>query len=270
MRQYMFAILVCCVGCTDTRSSTPTAALAVNPQFSLSGAVQDTAFRPLPDVNIEVVGGPRNGTNATTNASGRYVLPGTFTDTVSLRASKDGYVPVVKSYSATSTSGSQDLSFSLEQTTTSANIAGEYTLTLSADPSCVDLPAVAKTRSYPATITREASNWSSQFYKISLNGGTFYPSNVNDSLTAGVAGSFARVVSFDYGIGIAEQVAPSTYVSIWGQSIAEITGATISGIWSGGFEYCEGSGAGPGFYRCSPPPTAYCEAANHRLTLTKR
>ena len=58
-----------------------------------------------------------------------------------------------------------------------------------------------------------------------------------------MAGAFASVMSFDYGIGIAEQVAPSTYVSIWGASNAEIIGATISGVWSGGFEYCEGSGA---------------------------
>jgi hypothetical protein len=142
-------------------------------------------------------------------------------------------------------------------------------LMLSADASCTDLPAIARTRSYLATIAREPSMWSSQFYKISLNG-TFYPSNLNNSLTVGVAGSFARVASFDYGIGIAEQVAPSTYVSIWGQSDVEITGTTISGVWSGGFEYCEGPGAGPGFYRCSPRPTAYCEAANHRLTLTRR
>ena len=269
MRRYMFAILVCCLGCTDHDSRTPTAPLPVNPQFSLSGIVQDTAFRPLADVNIEVVGGPRDGANATTNASGRYVLPGTFTETVSLRASKAGYVPVVKSYSP-SISGAQDLSFSLEPATPSANIAGEYTLTLSADSTCANLPAVARTRSYAATIAREASSFSSQFYKISLSGGTFYPSNLNNSLTVGVAGSFASVRSFDYGIGIAEQVAPSTYVSIWGASKAEIIGATISGVWSGGFEYCEGSGAGPGFYRCSTPPMAYCEGPNHRLTLTKR
>jgi len=102
------------------------------------------------------------------------------------------------------------------------------------------------------------------------NAGTFYPSNLNNSLTAGVAGSFARVMSFDYGIGITEQVAPNTYVSIWGQSNAEISGPTISGVWSGGFEYCENSGAGPRFYRCSPQPTAYCEAPNHRLTFVRR
>ena len=268
MRRCLFAILVCSLGCSDSNPAVPT--VPANPEFSLSGMVHDTAFRPLANVIIEVVGGPRNGANATTDPSGRYAFSGTFTSTVSLRASKDGYVPVVKSATASVTSGPQDLSFSLEQIASSANIAGEYTLTLSADASCTDLPAVARTRSYPATITRDASSLSSQFYKISLNAGIFYPSNLNSSLTAGVAGSAVRVMSFDYGIGIAEQVAPNTYVSIWGQSNAEISGPTISGVWSGGFEYCEGSGLGPGFYRCSPRPTAYCEASNHRLTLTRR
>ena len=79
-------------------------------------------------------------------------------------------------------------------------------------------------------------------------------------------------MSFDYRIGVTEQIAPSPYVSIWGQSNAEISGLilAISGVWSGGFEYCEGSGAGPGVDRCSPQPTAYCEAANHRLTLVRQ
>ena len=268
MRRYLFAVLVCSLGCSDSHPAAPTA--PVNPEFSLSGMVSDTAFRPLASVTVEVVGGPRNGANATTDASGRYTFSGTFTNTVSLRASKDGYVPTLRSATANPTSGPRDLSFSLEQIAPSANIAGEYTLTLSADASCTELPAIARARSYPATITREPSSLSSQFYKISLNAGIFYPSNLNNSLTVGVAGSFARVMSFDYGIGIAEQLAPNTYVSIWGQSNAEISGPTISGAWSGGFEYCEGSGTGPGFYRCSPQPTAYCEAANHRLTLTRR
>jgi hypothetical protein len=268
MRRYLLTILVGSLGCSGSNPAAPTA--PVDPEFSLSGTVHDTAFRPLVNVTIEVFGGPRNGVNATTDASGHYAFSGTFTNTVSLRASKDGYVPVIKSAAASSTSGPQDLSFSLEQIAASANIAGEYTLTLAADASCAELPAIARTRSYPATITREASTLSSQFYKISLNAGTFYPSNLNNSLAAGVAGSFARVTSFDYGIGIAEQVAPNTYVSIWGQANAEISGPTISGVWSGGFEYCEGSGTGPGFYRCSPRPTAYCEAGNHRLTLTRR
>jgi hypothetical protein len=268
MRRYVFAILVCSLGCSDGNPTAPTA--PVNPEFSLSGTVFDTAFRPLPNVIIEVVGGPRNGANATTDASGRYALTGTFTNTVSLRASRDGYVPVIRSATANSTSGPQDLSFSLEQIAASTNIAGEYTLTLSADASCTELPAIARMRSYPVTITREASSLSSQFYKISPTAGTFYPSNLNNSLNAGVAGSFVRVMSFDYGIGLVEQVAPNTYVSIWGASNAEIRGPTISGVWSGGFEYCEGAGTGPGFFRCSPRPMAYCEAVNHRLTITRR
>jgi hypothetical protein len=93
---------------------------------------------------------------------------------------------------------------------------------------------------------------------------------LNNRLSVGVSGSFARILSFDYGIGIAEQVAPSTYVSIWGEANADIAGPTISGVWAGGFEYCEGSAAGPGFYRCTPRPVAYCEAPHHRVTLTKR
>lgn len=112
MRRYLLAILLG-LGCSDSHPAAQTA--PVNPEFSLSGTVHDTAFRPLVNVTIEVFGGPRNGVNATTDASGHYAFSGTFTNTVSLRASKDGYVPVIKSAAASSTSGPQDLSLSLEQ-----------------------------------------------------------------------------------------------------------------------------------------------------------
>jgi hypothetical protein len=166
--------------------------------------------------------------------------------------------------------GPQETFFWIEPTLGSPDIAGEYTLTLTADNSCTHLPVVARTRIYTARVVAVPSSLSSNSYNIALSGADFYPSNVNNRLSVGVSGSFARIFSFDYGIGIAEQVAPSRYVSIWGGANAEITGSMISGVWSGGFEYCEGPGAGPGFYRCDPEPTADCQALQHSVTLTRR
>jgi hypothetical protein len=270
MRRIGFAILVSCgAGCADSSSRPQPTAPSIIPEYSLSGVVQDSAFRPIADVTVDIIEGARTGARATTDPSGRYTFLGTFRETIALRASKDGYVPAVKTYSTTY-GGSQVLVFSLEPISPSANIAGEYTLILTADNSCTDLPALVRTRTYTATIAPSPSSLSSNFYTIALSGAEFYPSNLNNSLGVGVSGSFARILSFDYGIGIAEQLAPSTYVSIWGEANAQVIGSTISGEWSGGFEYCEGSGTGPGFYRCSTRPAAYCEASNHRVTLRRR
>ena len=56
----------------------------------LQGAVQSSAFQPLPDVTVEVLNGPSAGLTARTDASGAFSFAGTFDRTESFRASKDG------------------------------------------------------------------------------------------------------------------------------------------------------------------------------------
>lgn len=237
-------------------------------QYSLGGFVSETAFRPIPDVTIEVVEGMRVGVLAVTDERGQFQLPGSWSGNIVLSASKGGYRPATQTYE-TRYPGPQNLGFTLEPDTPSPNISGTYTLTFVADSECTELPAVARSRIYTATIRPSPFSTSANQYVAELSGANFYPSNVNRSLGIGVAGADGRVSTFDYALGIAEELAPSTYVHVWGVADVSVQGGTISGPLSGGFEYCEGSGLGPGFYRCSARPLV-CERQRHRLSLTRR
>src|SRR5262245_43990636 len=75
---------------TPVQATPPPVAPAVQ-DFRLSGAVSDTANRPLAGSKVEVMEGPRAGTFATTDESGRFSMAGTFTGNITLSASKDGY-----------------------------------------------------------------------------------------------------------------------------------------------------------------------------------
>ena len=61
--------------------------------FVVRGAVNDTAFRPVGQARLEVVDGPQAGAVTTSDESGGYAFTTTFTESFTLRASKDGYVP---------------------------------------------------------------------------------------------------------------------------------------------------------------------------------
>jgi hypothetical protein len=108
-----------------------------------------------------------------------------------------------------------------------------------------------------------------QFQAV-LGGATFFPRS--DNFFIGVAGTVARF-SFDLdedGTSIAEELAPSTYVAIWGAGDLSVSGTTMSGSLSGTFEYCASPSAASGnFYRCPIEPER-CWSRNHRLTLVPR
>jgi hypothetical protein len=261
------SLLAGACGSSPSAPASPTAPTAPI-QYSLSGFVSDTAFRPIPSVTIEVVEGSGAGVRAVTDERGQFQLPGSWSGGIVLRASKDGYRPRTQTYE-TKYAGPQSVGFTLELDAPSPDISGTYTLTFVADSACTELPAVARSRTYTATIKPSSFSASANQYVVALSGATFYPSNANDSLGIGIAGTYGRVTTFDYGIGVAEELAPSTYVHIWGVADVSVQGATISGPLSGGFEYCQGSGLGPGFYRCGAKPVV-CERPLHRITLTRR
>lgn len=262
------AFAIMCLGCGEATLPVQPTSLQPVREFSLWGLVHDTAFQPIAEARVEVVEGPRTGVVATTDISGRYALPGVFLDTIAVRASKDGYIAVTKTYQ-TAYPGPQALSFSMELIAPSVNIAGEYTVMLTADSTCTELPDPARMRTYTATIAPLSGSTSPNLYQAILSGATFYPSTLNDRFVIGVAGNVARfAIDFD-GIGIAEELTPSTYVSISGAGNATVGGPRISVSLDGQFEYCAGPGVGPGFYRCAVT-AVQCRSTNHRLTLTRR
>ena len=98
MRHLAAVVLLFAVGCEDGKSPVqPTPPVSVSPEsappivFSLSGSVQDTASRPVAGARVEIIAGDRSGTFETTDGYGRFRMPGTFTGTVTVAGSKDGY-----------------------------------------------------------------------------------------------------------------------------------------------------------------------------------
>src|SRR5262249_35268841 len=159
---------------------------------------------------------PRAGTAATTDESGRFSMPGTFTGNITLTASKDGYQRETRPVQprgippASGNPGSEwSLAFHLEPLGPSANIAGMYTLTLTAASACTELPNEARTRTYTATIVPGGR---SSFFLARLSDARFLPwvpcppgpvspSCAYNQFGIGLAGDYASI-----GGGIVEQL----------------------------------------------------------------
>jgi hypothetical protein len=238
-------------------------------EFSLSGIVLDRASRALADAKVEVVDGPGVGSSAVTDASGRWVLPGIFTGSIAVRASKAGYSTETKRFpfSIPWPSGSFDLNFELD--TPSVSIAGDYTLTITAASSCQGLPVEARTRTYQAIAT--ASPFVSNAYDLFLSGASFYP--FKSSIFARVSGD---LVTFDvdpYSAQVvSEPLTESETLTFWGSATATLDRTTISTAFDGTLEYCAdtlGTQDRFPYVGCRVAPVD-CASSNHTVTLVHR
>ena len=238
-------------------------------EFSLSGVAFDNVGTPLADVRVEVIDGPGVGVFALTNASGQYALPGVFSDTIAVRATKAGYVTQTQTFpfSRPWPSGHLELHFSLD--TPSVNLAGDYTLTIAADSTCSEFPSEAQSRTYQATMA--PSPYLSSLYVATLSGATFFP--YHNTINARVAGDSAVFNIDPYSdMVVTEALTGSAALTFWGTSRATVGGPSISAPFDGTLEYCPnalGSQSTFPYIRCAVPPVD-CASSNHRLTITRR
>jgi hypothetical protein len=188
------------VACGRDRSpSEPTPVAPVQQGISLRGQVNDTAFRPLPGVRIEILDGLRAGTTAVTDVAGNFLMDGTFSAApLTVSASKDGYLPSTRRVTLNENQppNSWWLSFVLEAVAPPINLVGQYTLTLTADTTCTPplwesvlgwrLPIDAETRTYTATIAPTTRS----MFLGTLTGATFV--GRSNGFSVGVAGNFAK------------------------------------------------------------------------------
>jgi Carboxypeptidase regulatory-like domain len=234
-------MLVMGVGCeSPTRvSHLPPPSPALPPsspaEYSLSGVVQDTAYRFIPDVRIQVVEGAQVGVSTTTDASGRYELPGTFTDVIVVQAEKAGYVSVTQHAGPGPYAGGRwTLFFGMELDAPSVNLTGDWDLTIRADSSCGAVPDVLRMRTYTASV----SSFRSQKYVGLLSGAAFWFSRTEVYIS--VAGTYASFYIVDpwSGYYVLEKLAPSGYLAIWGGGEGSASESMVSGSFSGVFDYC--------------------------------
>ena len=240
--------------------------------------VADAAFRPLAGAVVEVVSGPHAGLTATADANGEYTLTGAFDSTTLFRASRDGYVSATRPLPARCDHCTPNwrLYFYMESTVPSANVAGNYTLTLTADPACAELPADTRTTRYPLEIRlrsgpgEPAHSWF-EAHKLtppfSEQFDSFLIRVVADELTIGTT------LSQHGDPWLVAELAPLTYVTASGEMLATVADAgNITGTFHGELTRCLLPDPWGMRFNCRERPTDVqaCHSKQHRFTLARR
>jgi hypothetical protein len=231
---------------------------------------------------VEVIDGSRAGTIAMTDESGHFSMPGTFTGNITLTASKDGYVretrpvaPIGAPLPGTA-GGSWEVAFHLEPLGPSVNVAGAYTLTLTADSACTNLPAEARMRTYTVTIVPGGRSSS---FSGRLSGARFLPwvpcppypvspTCTYNGFGIGMAGDYASI-SVN---GIVEQVGETAYLAFNAGAEGSFGSTGITIPLSGSFLYCpsEPYQIDIGEWACRANAGVDCYSRNHQLALVRR
>jgi hypothetical protein len=153
------------------------------------------------------------------------------------------------------------------------NLTGSYTLTLTADAACTGFHDELRTRTYPASIALRQNSLEPHQYEAALGGAAFLASTLVGGFLISVAGTFGHFYlgdPCDWTDAIVEELAPSTYLAIWGYGDLPVDGSPIAGALSyGGFEYCVSSTSPvrDGWYRCPVEPV---RCGLQRLQLVRR
>ena len=147
--------------------------VATSAATHLLGLVEDSAFRPLPGVTVEVAEGPQSGASAISTDSGIFEISGTSTGSVTLRTTKDGFSTTTQNASWRSASDRELVTVILESLGPSLDIEpGNYTISVTADratshdgaAACSGFPDAFLTRSYTATIASQPTHPRSFFH----------------------------------------------------------------------------------------------------------
>ena len=250
------------------------------PQLSplrVNGIVRDTVGRAIPDVRVRVVFPDGSDLVATTHADGRFSLADStpVESKVSLQVSRDGYFPA---FATAPNNNEREVTISLTPTDL-LGLEGQYTATITAAGSCTELPAVARNRTYVATIQPNPS-YKAGFF-TTLSGANLVPSY--DRFYGNVADAAARfsVYSWDAFAAwledqpIIERLDANASVSFMGtaatgepvRSTASVT-ATFDGV----IAYCSAvkEPRAPTFpLECAAAPVE-CKSSQHRIQFTRR
>jgi len=247
---------------------------------SIAVEVEDALHRLMLGAEVVVVDGPRAGASMVTTLYGDSRLSGPFDGATPVTLRISGNSLVTKTHTVR-LSGFGDTAYVLLQaeTTDNAQIApGDYTLTVTPDDACVDLPAELRTRTYAATITIPAPDSPSR-YRVVLAGGEFIPPDIDsppgafDLVTAGhdvgipsPNGDFVKISL--------EQITPSAtfLVVVYDRPIASVTSSVVSTLnltVRGAFFYSETTTSARKDTQ-GPAQVASCYFSHGQLRLARR
>lgn len=286
-RQFLYLSLACLAcSCGGSPSiPTPGSAPALAPQpgpsagtTQLSGIVYDSAFQPIGAARVEVLNGPQAGTWVLTDAQGRYGLAGAFDDATEFRATKAGLL------AATATRGPRCAQcnpnwwvyFYLRPEGASIDLAGDYTLTIAADPACTGFPAELREKTYAATITpaTRPSHPADTTFDLTITDAPFLANY--RTVDVFVSRNFMMFAPGDlHGApGLVERLGATTYLTFGGSITATVTSPSqITASFDGFIEQCELAEEWGGRRNCTSGPTvsrAACASVHHQVTLARR
>lgn len=164
---------------------------------SITGSVFDTAARPLPGAKVEVLDGPSAGASALVDRNGVVVLSGQFDSSTRFRASMTGHETLVATWTCSVANCANNarpwFGFQLRPLLVPVDLAGNYTMTLTAHSSCGALPADARSRSYAITLTKRFRDGTADLLGFDA---AIHAGDVVDSLRefrVGIAGDFINI-----------------------------------------------------------------------------
>jgi hypothetical protein len=232
--------------------------------FRLTGRVLESGL-PVQGATITVQSGVGAGLLATTDNGGGYRLYG-VAGGIQVKFSKPGYVDIVKAFTAVQ---NDVLDFpEATQTVAIPSLAGLYTLTLTADPTCPTDPVrgvpplptdLRQPRTYTASLTQNGPSLTVTLTDpVIVQTQNQFSGRVDpDSIEFSVGSNDLYYGSY-YG-AIFERLSTTQELEVHGQVRAHRNGSVISGSLNGGFELITLPGYGM---------VANCVAPNNQLALT--
>ena len=239
---------------------------------AVTGIVQDAFGEPISGARVEMIDGPLAGRSALTTSAGRFSIPleGRPPRGVSLRISKEGFSSVSRLIDT-----SVVLLIVLESTEP-FTLHGDYALTVSAAPTCQDLPSTLRSRTYTAKLRRRGT--ANRLFTVELGGADFYSGYgtlFGTRRDADTTFWISSVEAFDNWLEeqpIFERLPSSGYVSFVGKANMSVEpNGAMTLNWDGEFAYC------PSFRPDSNPlwppvcttSAVYCQSALHQLVLVR-
>ena len=234
--------------------------------FRVVGFVRNwSSAEKIRDAHVAVISGIGAGLETRTNGQGRYALYGAA-GPIDIRASHDGFHSDTHRLDVTHPRG-QD--FRLESTEPFEDVAGNWTMSVSASAQCRDrLPAIARDRTYDATIEQLRSSLTIRLQSstiTSLDDPAGLYSMQGSIGSDRVAFAIVGDTSYDgfFSTNFVDHLSPNESLGMSATGTGIVTGPEIRGSMNGGIEYWPlKSPAGP--------PSAVCFASDHAVVFRRR
>jgi hypothetical protein len=272
-------VLAALWGCDDSSTPTgPTNATALTNYANTTvdgvrGDVRDTLRRPVSGARVEIGDGPLAGRTITTGPNGRFDFPGMLrpSDTMTVRVTRDGYSPASVQWR-----GRNDISVMLVAVNR-LDFTGSHFLTITAAPSCSQLPPPLRVRSYIASMNPTQNVFTA--FTARLSGAEFFEGY--DTFWTGVAHDAARFHVFSWyafnwwleDLPIIERVGPNGYLAFQGIADAPMiqSPTAINARFDGSISFCPAL-TPPALAQWAPTcaERVECQSDRHELKLIRR